>query len=249
MPRVAQRRRRLRRGLPLESRRIPLSLDPINEVSESVALLEQAVESNQDQIHEISEAMDRQSESMSRQLGELARTTSGQIREVVTSMEKQGGEFRAELRNIATEQSNSKKTNWPVFLSTFGILALLVSAAYQISDLRTQVTMAPVVAKAEISEKDRAGIHADIAANKDAIAGVQSAQKVIASQLVEVETQFRLSDRARNVQFAEQQRTNSLIMQIAQGAGQPGKPPIVYPSAPFYFPETTADGNQNAAAR
>lgn len=238
MPKTVQRRRRMRRGLPA-SGRISLSHDPIGEVSESVALLEQAVESNQDQIHEISQAMDRQSESMSRQLGELAQTTSRQIREVVTGMEKQGGEFRAELRNLATEQANAKKTNWPVFLSTFGILALLVSAAYQISDLRTQVTMAPVVAKAEISEKDRAGIHADISTNSEAIARAQTDMKVFESKLVEVETQFRLSDHSHNVQFAEQQRMNNILMQMAQGAGQPGKPLIAYPPAPYYFSETT----------
>lgn len=60
------------------------------------------------------------------------------------------------------------------------------------------------------------------------------------TQLVEIETQFRASDRARNVQFAQQQRQNADYQNGLSGLG--AKVPIS-PSGPYYFPEVTHDGN------
>lgn len=61
----------------------------------------------------------------------------------------------------------------------------------------------------------------------------------IETQLMEVETQFRASDRARNVQFAEQQRMNADLQNQVAGLG--GKVQIS-PPGPYYFPEITHDG-------
>lgn len=63
-----------------------------------------------------------------------------------------------------------------------------------------------------------------------------------ATQLIEVETQFRASDRARNVQFAEQQRQNINFQNSL--SGMQAKVPNA-PEAPFYFPEITHDGNSD----
>jgi hypothetical protein len=196
--------------------------DPILEFNESVALLEQATESNQKQIHE------------------LAETTDRQIRSVLDIVKEQGVQVGGKIESLSTQLSISQKTNWPLMLSIFFALAMLVGAAYKISDLQTQVTMSPIVAKAEISEKDRFEIRRDVQEIHSKISDLDSYRRVTDQKLTEVETQFRASDEARNVQFSEQQRMNNIIMQIGQGKDLKD---IVYPSGPYYFPHISDHDN------
>jgi hypothetical protein len=132
---------------------------PFFEISESVALLEQATEANQRQIQQVAE-------NTSHQIAELANNTSRQLQDIAIAGEKRGSEFQTEMKAMATEFARSRQTNWPLVISFIGLFVLLIGGAYQIVNLSTQVTMAPVVAKADVSEKDRTLIHLDIDANR-----------------------------------------------------------------------------------
>lgn len=70
--------------------------------------------------------------------------------------------------------------------------------------------------------------------------GLAAMESKVETQLTEVETQFRASDRARNVQFAQQQREN---LNTQNELANLGAKVQVAPNAPFYFPEVTHDGN------
>jgi hypothetical protein len=220
-----QRRSHRRRGAAAQQ---GMQDHPFFEISESVALLEQATEANQRQIQQVAE-------NTSHQIAELANNTSRQLQDIAIAGEKRGSEFQTEMKAMATEFARSRQTNWPLVISFIGLFVLLIGGAYQIVNLSTQVTMAPVVAKADVSEKDRTLIHLDIDANRIEREKIKSDIKVIEAGLKEVETQFRASDQAKNVQFAEQQRMNAIIYQIAQGLGGRDHP-IVYPPNPYFFP-------------
>lgn len=185
-----------------------------HDINETVAVLTQAVEANE------------------KQISDLSVNTSRNIRDVTSLLKEQGTHLSAKIEALAAAFAASRVTNWPLIIGLMMAISVFVGAAYKITDLQTQVTMAPIAAKAEVSEKDRSSLHNEVVIIRSDLEIAKSQQRVINAQLKEVETQFRASDQARNTQFAEQQRTNNILMQLAQ------KEPVVhYPTAPFYFPE------------
>lgn len=250
MTSVAKRRRTRRQ---VES----MAQDPFFEISESVALLEQATESNSRQIGEIAS-------TTSKAISELATTTGRQIREIIILVEKQGVEFRAEMKTLSTDFAHSRQPNYLLWISGFMALVVLIGAAYQISDLRTQVTMAPVLTKAvtnesaiasnrdgiyvvrgdvsklradldsntardEVSEKDRAKLNLNAIKVEDHLAKLETDNQVLTARLTEIETQKRGDSQARNIQFANTLRFESLLWEKTFGTR--------FPSEIQYYPD------------
>lgn len=84
-------------------------------------------------------------------------------------------------------------------------------------------------ARDEVSISERKKIAEEIKELRQDENNSKANQQVFVAKLAEVETQFRANDQSRNVQFAEQQRMNSIIMQLTKSG-------IVYPTAPYSFP-------------
>lgn len=186
-------------------------------LGESVAVLAQAVEANE------------------RQISEVAHSTSEQIKDVLVLIKEQGAQTAAKFDSLQQTIASYRVTNWPTLIAALMAIAMLVGAAYKIADLQTQVTMSPVVAKAEVSERDRSSLHDGQEDNRKQIELLKGQQKVVTALLKEVETQFKAGDQTRNIQFAEQQRMNNIMMQMAQG-----KKPIEYPIGPYFHPSISS---------
>lgn len=219
---------------------------PAVSLESSVALLYQTVENLKDDFIESTEA------------------TNQQIRELARGQEKQFTEFRSEMRLIANDFAASKKTNWPVLISAlFGgltFLTVVVGGGWAIIRLQTDNTVGKAladfatVASAErtklrtdldantagdkVSITERAKHDQEIKENREKTQALTAEQMVIKAQLAEVETQFRASDQARNVQFAEQQRMNNILMQLTKSGLQ-------YPAGPYFFPAISDHGKGN----
>ncbi len=86
-----------------------------------------------------------------------------------------------------------------------------------------------------VSETDRARLNQHAVKIDETIHSLErdfsTYKGVITQKLTEIETQFHAADEIRNIQHAEQQRTNNILLQISQG-----KHPIEYPTAPVYEP-------------
>lgn len=118
--------------------------------------------------------------------------------------------------------SDSRQFKWPVALSAVGAVAVIVTALVQLVDLKTQNAelrnkvdttslLAPIAAKAEVSEKDRQELHGEAGRNAQEIARINVAMAGMIKDFAEIETQFRASDQVRNIQFASQQRLDAIM--------------------------------------
>lgn len=162
---------------------------------------------------------------------------------------------------IAVERLNArlddlKQTNWPVVLSAILVGLTMLGAGATIIRQQTENTVLTHIndyqkdqavlnntmrselaqngARDERSEEDRKKLNMETERNAEAIGKIQAEIQVTTARLSEVETQFRKGDNERNIQFAEQQRANNLILQIAQGVK-----PIRYPENPYFMPQST----------
>lgn len=192
-----------------------------HELSETVAVLTKAVESNERQIHEV------------------AQTSAQGIKDLSILIEKQGAQHNTRLETLAESFQASQKPNYMLWVAVMAILFTLTGAAWKITDSQTQLTMSPISSRVSVAEKSIDETKRDVAINREALASITTQQEVVKTKLVETETQFRASDQARNVQFAEQQRMNNIMFQLAQK-----KPIIDYPVYPYFFPKTAADDHQ-----
>lgn len=245
--------------------------DPFFEISESVALLEQATESNQNQIRELAETTNKA-------IQESIQNSSRQYREVTILIEKGQGESRSEIKALANEFSISRRPNYLLWLAGFSAIAILIGAAYKISDLQTQVTMAPVVttatanaslvginrdniqamsditgklradldsnsARDEVSEKDRQKLNQHAEKADDRLSKSETDNQVLHTKLVEVETQMDAAAQFAGTQFAEQQRKNADFQNSLAALGAKMPP---YPYGPWYMPNiSNRDGHQS----
>lgn len=201
------------------------NLSSAPDVRESIALLEQAHEITQHQI-----------ESTNRAITELADNTGSQIRELGRTIEKQSGEWRTEMRSLANEFANSRRTHWPTLLSVFMALALLVGAAYKIVDLQTQVTMSPVVSASAVSVAERTQLREDISSLSNQIFDLKAEQKRQVGKFVEVETQMSKNYDERNIQFAETSRKLIMHENALHSLGATIPEAAQYP---YFFPTRT----------
>lgn len=208
----------------------------------SVALLYQTVENLKDDFIDSNEA------------------TQQQIREIARGQEKQFTEFRGEIRLILNEINTGKKTNWPLLFGFAALFLTVIGGGWTIIKLQTDNTVKTALsdfgsAHAEVSSKLRTDLDAEksrgevsiserranaaeIAANRTATQELKAQNMVINAKLTEVETQFRASDQARNVQFADQQRTNNILMQLTKSGVQ-------YPTGPYFFPSISTGATPN----
>jgi hypothetical protein len=186
-------------------------------LSQTVAVLTQAVESNE------------------RQITGVAQTSAQGIKDLSSLIEKQGVQSASRHEQLATAFQTSQRPNYMLWIATISVLFVLIGAAWKITDAQTQLTVAPMVGEVRVLKERADEARQDLTLNRQMLSDQSSNQRVLVTRLAEIETQFRSSDSNRNIQFAEQQRMNNIIFQLAQGKG--GKDnPIDYPVYPYFFP-------------
>jgi hypothetical protein len=95
----------------------------------------------------------RATEANERQIREVARSSAEQFKEIAALVEKSNLATNARLENLATTFQTSQKPNYMLWLAAIAVFFTLVSAAWKITDLQTQVTMAPIGMKASANEQ------------------------------------------------------------------------------------------------
>lgn len=158
-----------------------------------------------------------------------------QVQSIADSVSSLATQLSAFQRTV----SDSRQFKWPVALAAVSAAAVIFAAISNDASKNTEIaaknleikllqSWAPIAAKADISEKDRADLHIDISKLKEITSTNASAISVFSRDLVEVETQFKASDEFRNVNLAEQMRINSMLWQHTFGTPFPAE--TYYPS-------------------
>lgn len=211
------------------------------DIGESIAVLEQEIT------------------TIARQQRDESQALRTSIRETLSLVEKQGAEFRGEMRALGEQFASSQRTNWPLVIAFLTLMVALIGGGWVIIKQQTDNTVLHSLnefgnSRSEVTSKLRMDLDANTARDEVSITErrkheqeisalradmntAQSNQLVTNAKLAEVETQFRADAQARNVQFAEQQRMNNILMQLAQGVH-----PIIYPTSPYYMPSIAGDG-------
>ena len=118
---------------------------------------------------------------------------------------------------LADAQSKNSGANWRFLGATFLGAGLFIAVAFggmmTFVDLRSQVTMGPVVTSTELSKRDRDDLHKDVDALKTKTAAADTAIAVLNAHNAEVEAQVNCLDAVRNVTLAYQQQMNAILAQ------------------------------------
>lgn len=142
--------------------------------------------------------------------------------------------------------SESRQFKWPVAISAIGALAVIVTGLMHLIGLKTENAelrgrvetterLAPISAKAEISERDRSEIRVLIGKNSDRIGESEKDTARIFEKTAEIETQFADQTRIANLRASELHRNISLLWRKCYGEE--------YPSI-IYFPEKLQSGGK-----
>lgn len=151
-----------------------------------------------------------------------------QVTSIATSVEslisRQGSFERA-----VTE---SRQVKWPLVLSFLataaGVFAFISNDGKKNTEnesLRLQIellkTWAPVAAKAEISERDRAELHQSISKHAENITENKASIAGLVKDFGEVETQFKAADEFRNMNHSTVMRYVAMLWQTVNGVALP----------------------------
>src|ERR1043165_9134630 len=135
----------------------------------------------------------------------------------------------SKMDSMASNLNASQRTNWPVIIGISSLLFVVVAAASQIIDLKTQVAMAPLHAQSAISTTERTinrqGLEAAQKALGDEIGNRKAGFSALQQQLVENESQQRFHDSVRALQY---QHLEGLIQMLYTKQRMPVPPPMTH---------------------
>lgn len=184
---------------------------------------------------------------MTKQRNNLSGTTDNRITRVEAGLENLGkqvtsldtrfqemedriGREFTRLRESFITELRSSKIPMTVWVSFATLVVMIVIGAGSAAYVPVWITTNNINAKAQHAV-DLAEYHSTVLSDH-------------AAKFVEVETQFKKSQDIHNMHFAEQQRANNIITQIAQGVK-----PIRWPEAPYYFPSNAKNDGTEAQSK
>lgn len=237
-----------------------------SDLKQTVAVIAQATEANERQIREVARNAAESFKEVSQLIEKSNIATNSKLEALSlstnTKLENIGATFQASqkpnymlwLAAIAVfftlisagwkiTDLQTKVTMAPIATQAFqndaAITGLRDSDILQRNDLaKLRADIDANTARDEVSERDRQKLNERATKAEERDAELVTKYEITAARLVEVETQFRASDQSHNVQFAEAQRMNNIILQIAQK-----KPVIDYPLNPYFFPSIAPNGH------
>lgn len=153
--------------------------------------------------------------------------------------------WEGELSHVYERLNAHERPNyalWVAFIAVcVTIIVSVIGGAWAVVSLQiervTSNRVAPLEARTTISETERAtlvsGLQELQRSLTEEVAGRKAHDVGVDAQLTEIETQFDASAQELGIQFANQQRTNSVIWDALSDSG--AKMPK-YPGGPYYFP-------------
>lgn len=128
--------------------------------------------------------------------------------------------------------TESRQVKWPLVLSFLataaGVFAFISNDGKKNTEnaaLRLEIellkTWAPVAAKAEISERDRADLHGSLVRHGESIAENKADIAGLVKDFGEVETQFKAADEFRNMNHSTVMRYVGILWQQMNGVALP----------------------------
>jgi len=133
--------------------------------------------------------------------------------------------------NVMTEKLNViGRPNYMLFIGIVGLTLTLIGGGYFIVQLSIKTEMAPVIAKSEISEVDRAKLNSAMTVVADRISDNRAELSKQGQQIVELETQVRATSQISNLQVSYEHTLKSILWQEMKGYALPGA---------LYFPDVS----------
>ncbi len=152
------------------------------------------------------------------------------LEQSVAGLGAQMSGFNSQLNVISEKLNVIGRPNYLLFIAVVGVLLTLIGGGYFIVQLSIKTEMAPVIAKAEISEVDRARINGAILTLSEHQGDNRAELSKLGQQIVELETQVRATAQISNLQVSYEHTLKSILWREMKGYDLPGV---------LYFPDVS----------
>jgi hypothetical protein len=121
--------------------------------------------------------------------------------------------IKSEINPIHTRLEVLAQTNWPLLVSTIGVMLVVIAGSWALVGLRVDSALAPLQLELRTGEADRSGMHTFVASLNDRLGETRTSVANQKAALAEIETQFCSSDIVRNLMHANDMRAIALLWQ------------------------------------
>ncbi len=152
------------------------------------------------------------------------------LEQSVAGLGAQMSGFNSQLNVISEKLNVIGRPNYLLFIAVVGVLLTLIGGGYFIVQLSIKTELSPVVAKADISEVDRAKLNQSFLAAAERQSENRSDISRLGQQIVELETQIRATSQISNLQVSYEHTLKSILWREMKGYDLPGV---------LYFPDVS----------